>query len=170
MDLGRGFQREDYPPDGGERGRGRGPWSPLLIFGIALFAAATFYFALVVATQADKFFLPGNEIDLPVSLPGVDSGKQEAASIEERINILVMGLDRRVDEPAGNPTRTHTMFVVTVDPFSKTAGVFSIPRDLWVEVPDGEGGYFKERINVAYEYCPLRNYPGGGPALAIATA
>ena len=171
MDLRRGFQREDYPPDDGERARGRGQWSPLLIFGIALFAAATFYFALVVATQADKFFLPGNEIDLPglSSLPGVDSGQPEAASIEERINILVMGLDRRVDEPAGNPTRTDTMFVVTVDPYSKTAGVFSIPRDLWVEIPDGEGGYFKERINVAYEYGPLKNYPGGGPGLAIAT-
>ena len=171
MDLRRGFQREDYPPDDEERARGRGQWSPLLIFGIALFAAATFYFALVVATQADKFFLPGNEIDLPGlgRLPGVDSGQPEAASIEERINILVMGLDRRVDEPKGNPTRTDTMFVVTLDPYSKTAGVFSIPRDLWVEIPDGEGGYFKERINVAYEYGPLKNYPGGGPGLAMAT-
>src|SRR4030065_2777558 len=97
MDLRRGCQREDYPPDDGERGRGRGQWSPLLIFGIALFAAATFYFALIVATQADKFFLPGNEIDLPglSGLPGVDNGQPEAASIEERINILVMGLHRR---------------------------------------------------------------------------
>jgi LCP family protein required for cell wall assembly len=169
--LRRGFQREDCPPDDGERARGRGQWSPLLVFGIALFAAATFYFALIVATQADKFFLPGNEIDLPglSGLPGVDNGQPEAASIEERINILVMGLDRRVDELKGNPTRTDTMFVVTLDPYSKTAGVFSIPRDLWVEIPDGEGGYFKERINVAYEYGPLKNYPGGGPGLAIAT-
>jgi LCP family protein required for cell wall assembly len=165
----RGFEREDHPPE--ETGRGRGQWSPLLVFGIALFAAATFYFALIVATQADKFFLPGNELDLPGlnRLPGVDSGQPAAASIEERINILVMGLDRRVDEQKGNPTRTDTMFVVTIDPYSKTAGVFSIPRDLWVELPDGEGGYFKERINVAYEYGPLRNYPGGGPGLAIDT-
>jgi LCP family protein required for cell wall assembly len=164
-----GFEREDYPPE--ETGRGGGQWSPLLVFGIALFAAATFYFALIVATQADKFFLPGNEIDLPGlnRLPGVDSGQPAAASIEERINILVMGLDRRVDEPKGNPTRTDTMFVVTIDPYSKTAGVFSIPRDLWVEIPDGQGSYSKERINVAYEYGPLRNYPGGGPGLAIDT-
>jgi len=171
MNLRRGFEREDSPPGEGERPRGRGQWSPLLIFGIALFAAATFYFALIVATQADKLLLPGNEIDLPglSKLPGVDNGQQESASIEERINILVMGLDRRVDEPKGNPTRTDTMFVVTLDPYSKTAGVFSIPRDLWVEIPDGEGGYFKERINVAYEYGPLKNYPGGGPGLAMAT-
>src|SRR4030043_1580012 len=100
MDLRGGFRGEDYPPDDGERGRGGGQGSPLLIFGMALFAAATFYFALVVATQADKFFLPGNEINLPVSLPGVDNGQPEAASTEERTNILVLGLDRRGDEPA----------------------------------------------------------------------
>ena len=171
MNLRRGFEREDDPPGEGERPRRRGQWSPLLIFGIALFAAATFYFALIVATQADKLLLPGNEIDLPglSKLPGVDNGQQESASIEERINILVMGLDRRVDESKENPTRTDTMFVITVDPYSKTAGVFSIPRDLLVEIPDGEGGYFKERINVAYEYGPLKNYPGGGPALAMDT-
>ena len=169
MSLRRGFEREDYPPE--ETRRGKGQWSPLLVFGIALFAAATFYFALIVATQADKFFLPGNELDLPGlnQLPGVDNGQPAAASVEQRINILVMGLDRRVDEPKGDPTRTDTMFVVTIDPYSKTAGVFSIPRDLWVEIPDGEGDYFKERINVAYEYGPLKNYPGGGPGLAIDT-
>jgi LCP family protein required for cell wall assembly len=165
------FDREARPPEEGERARDRGQWNPLLVFGIALFAAATFYFALIVATQADKFFLPGNEINVPGlnQLPGVDNGQPQTGTIEERINILVMGLDRRVDEPEGNPTRTDTMFVVTLDPYSKTAGVFSIPRDLWVEIPDGQGGYLKERINVAYEYGPLRNYPGGGPGLAMAT-
>jgi len=171
MDLRAGLDREDYPPEGTEQARGGGQWSPLLIFGIALFAAATFYFALIVATKADKFLLPGNEINLPgiSSLPGVDNGQPETATIEDRINILVMGLDRRVDEAKDDPTRTDTMFVVTVDPYSKTAGVFSIPRDLWVEIPDGQGSYFKERINVAYEYGPLRNYPGGGPGLAMDT-
>jgi LCP family protein required for cell wall assembly len=154
-----------------EAARGRAQRNPLLIFGIAIFAAAAFYLALIVATQADHIFLPGNELNLPGlnRLPGVDSGNPEAATIEERINILVMGLDRRVDEPADSPTRTDSMFVVSVDPYSKTAGVFSIPRDLWLEIPDGRGGYFKDRINVAYEYGPIEKYPGGGPGLAEAT-
>src|SRR3972149_2032173 len=114
MNLRRGLEREDSPPGEVERPKGRGQWSPLLIFGIAVFAAAAFYFALIVATQADKLLLPGNEIDLPglSKLPGVDSGQPDSASIEERINILVMGLDRRVDEPKENPTRTDTMFVI----------------------------------------------------------
>ena len=166
-----GSEEEGHPAEGLEAARGRAQRKPLLIFGIAIFAAAAFYLALIVATQADDIFLPGNEFNLPGlnRLPGIDSGNPEAASIEERINILVMGLDRRTDEPKDFPTRTDTMFVVSVDPYSKTAGVFSIPRDLWVEIPDGQGGYFKDRINVAYEYGPIKNYPGGGPSLAVAT-
>jgi LCP family protein required for cell wall assembly len=150
---------------------GRTERHPLLIFGIAIFAAAAFYLALIVATQADGIFLPGNELNLPGlnRLPGIDSGNPEAASIEERINVLVMGLDRRIDEPKGSPTRTDSMFVASIDPYSKTAGVFSIPRDLWVEIPDGPGGYFEDRINVAYEYGAIEDYPGGGPGLAVAT-
>jgi len=162
---------EGHPAEGMEAAGGRAQRRPLLIFGIAIFAAAAFYLALIVATQADDIFLPGNELNLPGlnRLPGIDSGNPEAASIEERINILMMGLDRRIDEPKDSPTRTDTMFVVSVDPYSKTAGVFSIPRDLWVEIPDRDGGYFENRINVAYEYGPIWKYPGGGPGLAVAT-
>ncbi|MCJ7509994.1 MAG: hypothetical protein MUP14_03800, partial [Dehalococcoidia bacterium] len=132
-----GFDEEGHPAEGMKVGGGEAHRNPLLIFGIAIFAAAAFYLALVVATQADHIFLPGNELNLPGlnKLPGVDAGNPEAATIEERINILVMGLDRRVDDPPDSPTRTDSMFVVSIDPFSKTAGVFSIPRDLWVEIP-----------------------------------
>lgn len=166
-----GSEEEGHPAEGMEAARGRAQRNPLLIFGVAIFAAAAFYLALIVASQADNILLPGNELNLPGlnRLPGVDSGNPGAASIEERINILVMGLDRRTDEPKDSPTRTDTMFVVSIDPFSKTAGVLSIPRDLWVEIPDGQDGYLKERINVAYEYGPIRNYPDGGPGLAVAT-
>jgi LCP family protein required for cell wall assembly len=151
--------------------RGRAQRNSLLIFGVAVFAAVAFYLALIVATQADKIFFPGNELNLPGlnRLPGIDSANPEAASIEERINVLVMGLDRRVDDPKDSPSRTDTMFVASIDPYSKMAGVFSIPRDLWVEIPDGRGGYFKNRINVAYEYGSVEKYPGGGPGLAMAT-
>jgi LCP family protein required for cell wall assembly len=166
-----GFEEEGHPAEGMEAAKGGVQRHPLLIFGIAIFAAAAFYLALIVATQADDILLPGNELNLPGlnKLPGVDSGNPDAASIEERINILVMGLDRRTDEPKDSPTRTDTMFVVSIDPYSKTAGVFSIPRDLWVEIPDQQGGFMKDRINVAYEYGPIRKYPGGGPGLAVAT-
>lgn len=164
------FQRPPRPPAPQPEETKRRHYKPLLIFGIALFAVATFYLLLIVVTQADDIFLPGNEIGIGVEwLPGVDSDENpESADIEERINILVLGLDIRRDEPAEMAARTDSVFVLTVDPFSKTAGVFSIPRDLQVEIPNGSGGYIEKRINVAYELgsYTYRDYPGGGPGLA----
>jgi LCP family protein required for cell wall assembly len=57
------------------------------------------------------------------------------------------------------------MLVVSVDPESKSAGMLSMPRDLWVEIP-GDG---MDRINTAYMYGDLNQSPGGGPALAKKT-
>jgi len=160
-------RREDEPTAKGRR------YNTGLIFGIAAFAVVAVYAALMAITWADDYFFPGNEIRIGINLPGIDSGDNPAvADIEERINILVLGLDRRVDEVAEVPARTDTVFILTVDPFSKTAGILSIPRDLLVEIPDGNGDYFQDRINVAYEYGEtdvVPDYPGGGPGLAIDT-
>ncbi|MCH7836684.1 MAG: LCP family protein, partial [Chloroflexi bacterium] len=127
-------------------------FNPLLIFGIAMFGVAAFYVLLIVITIADDIFLPGNEIKIGISLPGVDSGENpEAADINQRINILFLGLDRQRGVPEHTAARTDSVMVLTIDPFSKTAGVFSIPRDLLVEIPDGSGGYYTDRINVVWE-------------------
>ncbi len=163
------FQRPPRP-SGQEPTARRRHYNPLLIFGIAAFAVAAFYLLLVVVTAADSIFFPGNEIKIGViKIPGVDSGDTpEYADINQRINVLFLGLDRRRDEPPEMPARTDSVFVLTVDPFSKTGGVFSIPRDLLVEIPDGAGGYIEDRINVAYELgdYTYEGYPGGGPGLA----
>jgi LCP family protein required for cell wall assembly len=57
------------------------------------------------------------------------------------------------------------MILVTVDPNTKTAGMLSIPRDLWVSIP----GFDEDRINKAYWLGDRNAYPGGGPALAMKT-
>ena len=80
-----------------------------------------------------------------------------------RINFLLMGVDRRPGETG--PTRSDTMIVVTVDPATKSVGMLSIPRDLWVPIP----GYYETRINEAYFIGDWKKYPGGGPALAKKT-
>jgi LCP family protein required for cell wall assembly len=82
---------------------------------------------------------------------------------KERINILVLGIDQRAGEEGA--FRTDTMMVLTLDPVSKTGGVLSIPRDLWVPIP----GYGNERINAAHFFGQRDDYPGGGPALAAKT-
>ncbi len=79
----------------------------------------------------------------------------------ERVNVLLMGIDQREGEEG--PWRTDTMMVLTLDPVTMSAGMLSIPRDLWVTIP----GYdFQDRINRAHYYGELYDYPGSGPALA----
>ena len=157
---------EDYPEEDNKR-----PFKLFLMVGIVAFAAIAVYLGFLVATQADELLLPGNEIKpggILEELPGVDSGETpESADVEERINLLVLGLDRKLGA-VGTADRTDTVLVLSVDPYSKTAGAFSIPRDLVVNIPDGRGGVFQERINVAYQYgqSVLQGYPGGGPGLA----
>lgn len=83
----------------------------------------------------------------------------------DRINILLLGLDFRDWESGDGPPRTDTMMLVTIDPIAESAGMLSIPRDLWVEIP----GFEHNRINTAYFLGETNRLPGGGPALAMAT-
>lgn len=81
----------------------------------------------------------------------------------ERVTILVLGIDQRCDEVG--PNRTDTMMLLTIDPVAKTAGILSLPRDTWVDIP----GYGFDRINQANYYGQIYEHPGGGQALAMET-
>jgi polyisoprenyl-teichoic acid--peptidoglycan teichoic acid transferase len=78
---------------------------------------------------------------------------------DERINVLLLGIDRRGGEGWGY--RTDTIILVSVDPINKTTAMLSIPRDLQLPIP-GNG---EDRINTANVYGTANKYPGGGPAL-----
>lgn len=82
-----------------------------------------------------------------------------------RVNILIMGLDARDWEAGQGAPRTDTMMVLTYDPVTKTAGMLSIPRDLWVEIP----GFGHDKINNAYALGEGNRLPGGGAGLAVKT-
>jgi polyisoprenyl-teichoic acid--peptidoglycan teichoic acid transferase len=83
-----------------------------------------------------------------------------------RVNILVMGLDYG-DWAADRtgPSRTDSMILLTIDPITKTGGMLSLPRDLWVNIP----GFDHGRINTAHALGDSYKLPGGGPALAAKT-
>lgn len=132
------------------------------LVGLGIVVAAT-WLALVVVSRIDELFFPGQGIGGLPALPGV---QQDAEGPAGRINILVMGLDRRPRE-GNEPTRTDTMFVLTIDSDTKTAGILGIPRDLWVEVPYRDGsGFYQARVNTAYVTGESQGYAGGGPGLA----
>ncbi len=83
----------------------------------------------------------------------------------DRVTVLIVGLDYRDWEAGLGPSRTDTMMLLTIDPVTKTAGMLSIPRDLWANIP----GFLPAKINTAYYYGELYKVPGGGPALAMET-
>lgn len=83
---------------------------------------------------------------------------------KERVNVLLMGIDQRQGEKDPG-YRTDTMIVLTLDPVTLSAGMLSVPRDLWVPIP----GYGNGRINTANQNGDAYGYPGGGPELARKT-
>jgi len=84
----------------------------------------------------------------------------------QRVTLLLMGLDYRDWVSGDGPPRTDTMILLTIDPINRTAGILSIPRDLWVNIP----GYTYGRINSAYQLGEAFQHPnGGGPGLAMET-
>ncbi len=85
---------------------------------------------------------------------------------QERINILLLGIDQRPGQKGYY--RTDTMIVVTIDPKTGDVGMLSLPRDLYVDIPDFPN-YGKRKINTAHVIGDLEKYPGGGPALAKKT-
>jgi len=83
-------------------------------------------------------------------------------------NILVLGTDRRSEEPttgtaASAPTwipgaqRTDVIMILHVDGDGEGASLISIPRDAWVQVP----GFGYDKINAAFSFA--------GPSLAVQT-
>lgn len=100
----------------------------------------------------------GNLITImePTKLKGQDRG---------RVNILLVG--HSMDDP-GHPAAdlTDSIMLLSVSTTDKSAVLVSIPRDLWVDIP--ENGH--EKINAVYRYGNIdksskAGYPPGGIGL-----
>ena len=102
---------------------------------------------------------------LPPPVEILESDLPPAWDGASRVNILIIGLDYRDWEAGLGAPRSDTMILLTVDPLTKTAGMLSIPRDMWVNIP----GFGYSRINTAYSSGEGSRLPGGGPELARKT-
>jgi LCP family protein required for cell wall assembly len=156
----------------------------ILVYAVLVIAVAFFAFNFVrgLVTSWELTGLPGITIrqptataeegaaeapvDMPVSAPPSEGPQPVPWDGASRVTLLVMGLDYRTWVSEQGPPLTDTMIVLTVDPVSKTAGMLSVPRDLWVNRP---GGFGYGRINTAYRVGEANKLPGGGPGLAMAT-
>jgi LCP family protein required for cell wall assembly len=70
-------------------------------------------------------------------------------------NILLMGNDKRADDPG---LRTDTIMIVSINTKEGTVNMLSLPRDLLVYVP----GWKMSRINTVYAHGESTGWPGGG--------
>lgn len=81
----------------------------------------------------------------------------------DRVNILLLGIDRRPGEAF--VSRTDSMMVISINPATDSASILSIPRDLYVQIP----GYGQDRINTALVYGSRDGDYLDGAALAMQT-
>jgi polyisoprenyl-teichoic acid--peptidoglycan teichoic acid transferase len=71
---------------------------------------------------------------------------------------LLLGSDKR---PGQKYFRTDTIIIAAVRPSAGQVTLISVPRDLYVYIPT----IGMDRVNTAYEYGQMHQYPGGGTAL-----
>ena len=127
---------------------------------VIVFGIASFYMALTTLTRITPELARGQEFqNLPVvsnvaSLipdPVRPAAPGENSSFNRRINLLVIGVDKRPDQPddaAGY--NTDTLMVLTMDPVSKTISALSFPRDMVIDIQDPSGFVYQDRINTSY--------------------
>jgi LCP family protein required for cell wall assembly len=120
------------------------------------------------ATATDENTVAGiAETPAPTATVGVDIQPWDG---KRRFTILLMGIDKRPNDK-GTAFRTDSMMVFSIDPKTKTVGLLSIPRDLFIDIPRDtvvRNSYGLQRVNAAYVIGELAR-PGYGPQLAMQT-
>src|SRR5689334_20543806 len=136
------------------------PWTPTgTLTSQSLADTALPSITLPAATQTEIPTIdPNLLVNTAVPFSTIDpSGSQILNNGQETVNFLLIGSDRR----PGGSFRTDTMVIAILRPNDGQVSLISIPRDLWVSIPDWEN----QRINTAYQHGISVDYPGGGPGL-----
>ncbi|WP_320670343.1 LCP family protein [Patulibacter defluvii] len=119
-----------------------------LLAGIIVLVVAGAAVATTIENEAQKSIdALGPETKLP-GLEGVLSDVQPG----KPQTIMLVGDDRRLDDPKGTTTRSDTMILVRLDPEANATTMLSLPRDLLVDLP-GQG---RTKLNNAYAGGPKR--------------
>lgn len=133
----------------------------LFVLATSVFALTMVYASTALLARVTPALVKGQEIvDIPVignaikKLPDIvePDSPAETSVFNRRINILVIGVDKRPGWIDEGPYHTDTLMVASLDPVSKTISVLSFPRDLWVDINPKGGGSFKSRINNSFGF------------------
>jgi len=170
--------------DNKQAARKRSPdWINIVLWAAFLISASvTIFFAFQKRGKPDspeetkpQIFTPTPGSSSGETLPSLDEEKvfQERSNrpgkvklnLDEPVVVLLTGIDKREWENEQGPGRTDVIVVAVLDTQNKTAGLLSLPRDLWVEVPE----FGHQKINQAYPSGEGYGYPGGGPKMLMET-
>ena len=106
----------------------------------ALIIIGVGYFGLKLYITERHLFRGGGKAPALAENVNIDQLKGEG---DGRINVLLLGIGGPGHDGAD---LTDTILLMSIDPINKNAALLSIPRDLWVKIPNN--GY--QKINAAY--------------------
>jgi LCP family protein required for cell wall assembly len=137
------------------RGRPRPRWGR-----IALVAGALIVVIGLVAGISLYGYANGLDDDLKRTDAFADiTGGRPAKEVEGVLNILLVGSDSRdpdAPQDSGSQWRADTLMIMHIPSDHKSAQLVSIPRDLWVNVPDSNNGECgsgsRHKINAAFAF------------------
>ena len=93
----------------------------------------------ILAVAGASYYLFGGGLE-----QSKDNIKGSIVTPQNKINIMVMGVDERSEDTG----RSDTLFVVTIDTNTKEVAMLSVPRDTRVKIP----GHGWDKINHAYAF------------------
>jgi LCP family protein required for cell wall assembly len=153
----------------------------IFLFSFLIIASLTAYLAFSMvqnAVSSSEKMLPQPDIREPIAtlaqgvLMDVSSPLFEGSGPpphpwdgQSQVTILLLGVDHRDWDADNGPPFADTIILATIDPQEETAGMLSIPRDLWVSIP----GYGYNKINQAYRLGEVNQEPQGGAGLVMDT-
>lgn len=126
------------------------------VIAMVAFLMASIYTSLVMLGRVTPMLFPGKNI---LNFGGISLISSVAPGVSQpgandlqnkRINLLIMGLDRRPGDGdiAG---RTDSLVIASIDPLTKTTNMLSFPRDMWIDIhPANNGPVYQDRINGSF--------------------
>ena len=127
----------------------------LFVLALLTCLLASSYTTLAMLSRVTPMLFPGkNILNVPLisQIGGVAPGVAAPGANDiqnRRINLLVMGLDRRPSE-GDYSGRTDSLLVASIDPVTKTTSMLSFPRDLWIDIHTPDGKVYQDRINASF--------------------
>lgn len=143
------------PQRGAARAHSHSPGQRFLfVLALLTFGLASVYTSLALLTRVTPQLFPGQNFTLGGALPNLArigiTAPGANSQVNQRINLLIIGVDKRPQYRELDAYLTDTIMVATLDPVGKTVNMLSIPRDTYITIHHPDGSKYNRRINESY--------------------